>query len=84
MYEYLIGEYVNNKLKEQDINNFALKKNIHLTEDEIKIIYMYIKNYWREFYKGDPIELFIELKEKLNTNTYNTIIKLYKEYKNKI
>lgn len=84
MYEYLIGEYVNNKLTEQDINNFALKKNIHLTEDEIRTIYVYIKNYWKEFYKGDPTELFIELKEKLNKETYDTIIKLYEEYKNKI
>lgn len=84
MYEYLIGEYVNNKLTEQDINSFALNKNIHLTQDEIKIIYVYIKNYWKEFYKGNPAELFIELKEKLNKKTYDTIIKLYEEYKNKI
>lgn len=84
MYEYLIGEYINNKLSENDINTFAKKKNIHLTDDETKIIYVYIKNYWKEFYKGDPTNLFIELKEKLNKETYNTIIKLYKEYKNKI
>ena len=84
MYELLIGEYVKNKLTEQDINNYALKKNINLTEDEIKIIYVYIKNYWKEFYKGNPKELFMELKEKLNPITYNKALKLYQEYKNKI
>ena len=84
MYEYLIGEYINNKLDENDITNYAKKKNIHLTDNETKIIYVYIKNYWKEFYKGDPTNLFIELKEKLNQETYDTIIKLYKEYKNKI
>lgn len=84
MYEYIIGEYVNNKLTESDINNFAKKKNIQLTSNETKIIYVYIKNYWKQFYKGDPTNLFIELKEKLTTKTYEAIIKLYKEYKNKI
>lgn len=84
MYEYIIGEYVNNKLTETDIHNFAKKNNIYLTNDELKIIYVYIKNCWKEFYKGDPTHLFIELKEKLNKKTYEAIIKLYKEYKNKI
>lgn len=83
MYEYIIGEYVN-KLTEKDIKNYALKKNINLTNEETQIIYVYIKNYWKVFYKGEPNELFTELKEKLNKKTYDEIVKLYKEYKNKI
>ena len=83
MYEKLIKEYIN-KLTEEQIKEYALKKNVALTNDETKIIYLYIKNYWQIFYKGDPEELFKELKEKLQPNTYNEIIKIYQEYKNKI
>ena len=45
---------------------------------------MYIKNYWKEFYKGDPKDLFLELEEKLNKETYNEIVKIYNKYKNKV
>ena len=39
---------------------------------------------WKEFYKGDPTELFLELKEKLRKEVYTEILNLYNEYKNKI
>ena len=83
MYDKLIKEYIN-KITETEIKNYAKKRNILLTNDEAKIIYLYIKNYWQTFYKEDPTELFKELKEKLQPNTYSELIKLYKEYKNKI
>lgn len=83
MYEKLIKEYVL-KLTEEDILKFAKKRGIIITDEELKIIYMYIKNYWKEFYKGDPTELFLELKEKLSKDVYTEILNLYNEYKNKI
>ena len=83
MYEKLIKEYVV-KLTEEDIESFAKKRGITITNEELKTIYMYIKNYWKEFYKGDPTELFLELKEKLSKDVYNEILNLYNEYKKKI
>ena len=44
---------------------------------------MYIKNYWKAFLKEDANYLFVELKEKLQPNTYNKIIELYNKYKKK-
>ncbi len=81
--EYLIKEYVR-KLTEEDIEKYALSKGIKINDEEIKVIFMYIKNYWKEFYKGDPKDLFLELEEKLNKETYNEIVKIYNKYKNKV
>ena len=80
--EFILKEYVE-KIREKDIKNYALKEGINLNDDEVKIIYMYIKNYWQVFYKGNPEELFLELKSKLSENAYNKIIELYIEYKRK-
>lgn len=82
--EELIKDYIQNKLNEEDISRYAKRKNVVLKDDEAKIIYLYIKNYWQVFYKGDPKELWLELKEKLSKDTYNELFKLYKTYKSKI
>lgn len=83
MYDKLLENYVN-KLTKEDITKFALKKGITLKEYELNVIYAYIKKYWKVFYKENPTSIFLDLQTKLETNTYKEIIKLYKEYKNKI
>ena len=79
MYELLI-----NKLTEEDIKKYAKGYNIDLNDDECKVLYLYAKNYWKEFYKSEPKELINELKGKLRPNTFNTLYTIYKEAKNKI
>ena len=80
--EFIIKEFVSN-LTENDINNFALKEGIMLENEELKTIYMYIKNYWQIFYKEDASYLLNELKEKLKPNTYTKIVELLNKYKKK-
>lgn len=83
MYEVIIKEYLK-RLSLKDINDFANKNNISLKDNEDKIIYDFIMKYWMEVYKGDSNKVFIKLKEKVSENTYNNIIKLYTEFKDKI
>lgn len=83
MYEKIIESYVN-KLTINDIYTFANYKNISITNNEANIIYNYIKKYWMIFYKENPTKLFNELKTQLSSNTYDNLIQLYIEYKNKI
>ena len=78
--DFIIKNYVN-KLTEDDIYNYALKEGVKLSDYEIKVIYMYIKNYWQVFYREDARFLLDELKEKLSPNAYNKICELYKKYK---
>lgn len=83
MYEFLIKEYVD-RLTEEDIKKYAKGYQIDINDEEAKVLYLYAKNYWREFYKGEPKELLEELKEKLRPNTYAVLYKFYKDAKSKI
>ena len=83
MYEIIIRDYVN-KLTENDILNFCNKIEITISEEEAKILYVYAKNYWKEFYKGNPKDLILELKEKINKNAFNKLYNLYIDLKKKI
>ncbi|MDD6878925.1 MAG: DUF2624 family protein [bacterium] len=83
MYEIIIKDYIN-KLTEDDIIKFGKKKNINISKKDSKILYVYAKNYWREFYKGNPKELINELKEVLEKDTFNKLYMLYLDLKKKI
>ena len=83
MYEVLIKEYLK-RLSLKDINDFANKNNILLKDGEDKIIYDFIKNNWKEVYKGDYNKAFNSLKKEVSIDTYNAIINLYNEFKDKI
>ena len=81
--EQLIKEYINN-IDEYTINKYAKINNINLTDKELKVIYIYIKNYWQVFLKEDPKDLFKELEDQIQKNNLNKIKKLYYKYKEKI
>ena len=83
MYEVLIKEYLK-RLSLKDINDFVSKNNILLKDGEDKIIYDFIKNNWKEVYKGDYNKAFNSLKKEVSIDTYNAIINLYNEFKDKI
>ena len=78
-----IKEYINN-IDEYTINKYAKINNINLSDQETKVIYLYIKNYWQIFYKGNPKELFKELEEQIEIDNLKKIKILYQKYKEKI
>lgn len=82
MNQYIIRNYIK-KLTKEHINNFALKQNVTLTNNECELILTTIQNNWHELIYGDASKVFNSVKNKFNNNTYNTMIKLYQEYKNK-
>lgn len=81
---YLIIKKYINKLTKQDIINYAHKENISLSNQEIDIIYKYIKTRYNDFFYNDANLLLQEIKPQVSKNTYNKIIELYNQYKNKI
>ena len=81
--EQKIKEYINS-IDEYTINKYAKINNINLDENETKIIYLYIKNYWKTFLKEDPTELFIELEDQIKKENLDKIKELYTKYKKKI
>ena len=83
MYEVLIKEYLK-RLSLKDINDFANKNGITLPNGEDKKIYDLIMKYWKDVYKGNTNEAFSKLKKEVSEDTYNTIINMYNELKDKI
>ena len=82
MKEKLINEYVN-RMSLEDVNNFALKNGIILKDNEIKLIYDNIKNNWRTIVFGNPRGILDDLKEKLDSTSYQKIESLYIYFKNR-
>lgn len=80
---YLIEEYVN-RLKKSDIRWFSLKQGIILDNEEIEIIYTYVKNNYKTIIYGNPKDILLEIKEKVRPLTYNKIENLYLKFKDKI
>lgn len=82
MYEKIIESYINTMTKE-DIKNFATKKGVTLSSNDLNTIYEYVKKDWKTFYKGNPTALLKELETKLEANTFQKLKLLYIETKNK-
>lgn len=80
MNKLIIINYIK-KLTKNDISNYCLKNNIPLSNEELDIIYYYIKNRYNDFFDGKDIELLNEIKYKIKSATYNKILELYKKYK---
>ena len=66
--------------QKDDIFNFGIKQNIKLNNNEIDIIYDYINNRYDDII-NDTDNILLELKDKLNINTYNKLLELYDRYK---
>lgn len=80
---YLIREYVN-RLRKEDVNNYALKQNIVLDNSEIDFIYSYIKNNYRKVLSRDISLSLEEVKPKLRDSTYNKLVILIYNNRDKI
>ena len=77
---YLISEYVK-RLTKDDIDKFALKQGITLTNEELNVIYNYVKNDYKTFIYGNPRAILDEVKKQVKPLTYNKIENLYQQFK---
>ena len=80
---YLVGEYVM-RLTKEDITKFAYKQGITLKDKELNIIFNTIKENYKTLVYGNARSILDDLKDKVEPLTYNKIITLYKEFKEKI
>lgn len=83
MNKLIIINYIN-KLTKNDIITYCQKSSIPITEDELDIIYYYIKNKHKEFLNGYDKQILEEIKYKVKSATYNKILELYNKYKDKL
>ena len=78
----LIKQYVN-KMTINNINDFAVKHNKNLCENELNLLLNIVKNNYQEILNGKDEIVKKKLKENLAEENYQKIIKLYNEYKEK-
>ena len=80
IYKNIIQKYIN-YLEPIHIKNYARNKNIYITDNEIQIIYNFIKKYNIEII--DNFSLLNELKPLIREDLYKEILIEYKENKAK-
>lgn len=77
--KHLIYEYIK-KIKKEDILKFGIKQDIFLDNNEVNLIYDYIKNKTNNIL-DNPEEVLIEIKDKLQKEVYLKIQELYLKFK---
>lgn len=67
----------------EQVNNFALSKNINLSEEELKFTHAFVLKNWEKVL-GNPNLLHLErYKEKFSEENFVKITKLFNEYSTK-
>ena len=75
----LLKNYVD-RLKKEDIVNFAIKKNILLDKNELEVVYHNIKTRFKDIY-ADGLKVIEENKNSLKETTYRKLKELYENTK---
>lgn len=79
MNKLIIYEYIN-RLKYVDVVDFCNMKGIRVDDNDLEIVYSYIKNDYKRFF-NNPMVVLEEVKHKVSDNTYKEIMMLYNQYK---
>jgi len=80
LYKQLVLKYIN-MLSHEHIKTYASNNNIYVTDEEVQIIYNFIKNNYRELLESESA--LLKLKPYIRDDLYITIYRLYKENKAK-
>ena len=82
MNKLIILKYME-RLTRDDIIKYANKQDINIKDNELDLIYAYIKKY-PERILNDAVDVIDEIKDDLSLEVYNKLLELYDKYKNKI
>ncbi len=82
MIEKLIKSYVS-KLTLDEVDKFAKENGVILNDDELNMIFIYIKRDWKTIVHGNPRGILDDIKSKLDSSSYSKIENLYIFFKNK-
>ena len=77
---YHIIERYMSMLKKEDVNNFAISKNIFLNNTELDFTYDFIKKNWREIVKNPNLFEIDRYKNRFSEENFKKVKQLFKEY----
>ncbi len=75
----LIESYIN-KMSINDLNNFALRNNVQLDEEELTFTYNFVKKNWQSVLTNFNLFDFSKYKQFYSEENYLKIQQLIKEY----
>lgn len=81
IYKDIVRKYID-KLTINDLEVFAKNNNITYTNDELIIVYQFIKYHYNDLLDQN-IKVFEEIRNKINPNLYKRLLNLYIDYKQK-
>lgn len=68
------------KLKKEDIQNFAIKNNVILSEEELAFTYQFVKKNWKIVLSNPNAFNLERYKDKFSEENYLKMNRLLKEY----
>ena len=77
----IVDIYMNN-LRKEDIKNFALKKDIRISNEELELTYYFIKTHYKEIMKDKYKYNFKDYENRFSKENAENINKLISEYIN--
>ncbi len=75
----VILKYID-RIKKEDIINYGLKEGIRISDNDLIIIYDYIKNKAINIL-DNPLDIIMEIKDKIDNKVFQKILELYDKYK---
>lgn len=82
MIQKMIENKINN-LTLNDLKILASNNNVDLNNQELNYLYNKIKKDWYAFLYNDPNPILTDIKNNINSNSYNKLLELYYYYKNR-
>ncbi len=82
MHKLIILKYME-KITKDDIRKYAQSQDTTLDDNELDLIYNYIKKYPKRIL-NEPLDVIDEIKDDLSNNVYQKLLELYQKYKDKI
>lgn len=77
---YNIIERYMSMIKKEDVEKFALSKNVHLNSDELDFTYSFLKKNWKDIYKNPSLFEIDRYKNYYTPENFSKIKQVYKEY----
>lgn len=75
----LISRYVS-KMTKEDVNNFAVSKNVYLNSEELDFVYDFVKKNWEQVIKNPKLLNLDRYKNRFSPENFEKIKKLFNEY----
>ena len=76
---HMIERYMS-LLKKEDVQNFAVKNNVSLNEEELEFTYAFVKKNWQVMLSNPNSFHFEKYKNRFTEENYQKIDRLIKEY----